>query len=363
MPRFEQVRGRYRPTCFECISAQHSRDSCICTFADSLRYPPLQETPAQVPRLIAAPPPPPSSELPPNNRVRASDRRAVADRRRIRLPPPAGSRYSVHLLLRSSPAASPPAADPRSPSTPQSPPPAAPLASNQQQSTPVFSNPPSEPARTFAHNHYWIGQDAWKNDVDPSTWKGRPPQSSHPGDTILIDNRRHRTNPPQISTKPTAVKRKGRHQATTSKKEKGKARAQTPSTPPAKRHRAPMETRSKKGKEKLRTPTPTPPPEVEFAPPHLDDGEVGAQAAFIDCIAPPVPPREIGIGEAGPSAIPASTFRPLISLVPYAVSPSPPPIGDDVPFDPDCIIPMPGCISTSNDEEDEELVLQMLLDD
>lgn len=329
MPTFEQVSARYRPTCRECMSAQNLRDSFICIFADLLRYPSLQESPARVPRLIAAPLPPPSNNHRPNNRVRASDRRELAERLRT-------------------------------------------LPQDPVQSPSVGT--PALPDRTFACNHYWVGQDAWKNDVDPSLWNAGPqtsPAHTPANDTIVVDNRRHRTNTPRILDQPNARKRKRAPVVATTTKGKGKAREFAP-PPPAIQRRTPMVTRSRKGKEKARTPTPTLSPELKSTPPMFDDNDIGAQVAFIDSIASAIPPREIGVGEAGPSTIPAGTILPQSSLVPYSIYRTPSPIAVAMPRDPALATPpsipaspMPRCMvpSPSDDDEDENLVLQMLLDD
>lgn len=149
---------------------------------------------------------------------------------------------------------------------------------------------------------------------------------------------------------------------------------QVPTDRPRRQGKA-VETSSKKGKEKARARALPSYPEVKCAPSLLNDDDIGAQLACIEIIAPPIPQRDIGIGEAGPSNIlrsPPSTSRPPFSLVPCSVPPSPPPTGDNAPFDPGRVIPsstscspMPRYIppSPSNDDEDEELVCQMLLDD
>lgn len=335
MPRFKQVNRRYRPTCFECISVQNPRDSFICSFADLKRYPALQEWPAKVPRLIAAPLP--TTTLRPNNRVRASDRRVPAESLRIILP---------HL--------------------------------KSAASTPL-----------------------------PSYSKPSPPTS--PNNTIMVDNRRYSNPTIQGSREVSAVKRRTRasippppkrqrNQAKTiSEKGKGKMRARSPIPSPVvefppsaeteispelvdgtlsilrpERQGNPVETSSRKGKEKERAHTPPPYPEFEFAPSLLNEDDIGTQVGLIETIAPPIPQREIGIGEAGPSTIHRSTSSPLFFFGPYSGSPSPPLTGDNVSFDPARVIPSSvSCSpmtryippSPSNDDEDEELVFQMLLDD
>lgn len=146
MPALEQVLGRYKPTCFECRDVQSPRDSFICTFADLIRYPALQSTPARVPRLIAAPDPVPAASLRPNNRARAADRRMHAHRIRIRIP--AHSSSSQHISLRIP----------------------APQAST---SSPRCPSPPRATPNTFVR----FSEHAWRNETDPSIRDNPPPMS------------------------------------------------------------------------------------------------------------------------------------------------------------------------------------------
>lgn len=299
MPELDQVRRRYKPTCYECRAAQSPRDSFICTFADLIRYPPLQSTPAKVPRLITAPDPTPPSPLPPNNRARAAERRAHARSIRIRIAPYSSSspRITIHA---------PDSGDSV---------PLPPLHHGD-----VVPSPPRSPPRTRFHykNILWIGEYEKRNGVDPSLWDtSLPPPSPDADKANTKDRGKQKSDKKSGAIEKRKGGRKGKTQAAHSLKGKERARFATPDI----------------SADNL-------PAEV------FDEDDVGAQMSFIDSIAPPPPPRIPSIGEAGPSRLPLPS-HPALSSSPSFSSHFPIPLHTPVPAD---------------DEEELE-VLQMLLDE
>lgn len=248
------------------------------------RYPALRDWPARAPRLIAALLP--SSTLPLYNRVGARDRRVLA------------YCLSVVLLPRTTSSSAPLPSHPK-PSSPAPPNNTIVVDNHRRSKRTICGYREGSNVERKIHAAIPPSPERRRNSVKTISEKGKCKGGARsPTTSPVLES----PPSPEIEFSPELVDC-------------------TPTLPRPQRQGIPTETSSKRGKEKARARTPPPYPEVELAPSLLSDDDIGTQVAFIESITPPIPQRDIVIGEAGPSNIlrspsPPSPSRPLLSLVP-----------------------------------------------